>query len=211
MNISYTNQNERFYALNPEIDNANRMTFQHSGCTHFLIVSGPTETGMDISGLFERGVLDIPVEGGMTTWNGADLRLVTAPEYTFSGNSVQIERPALCYAVYGCIYSKADNMLRIYIPENKESSRLCIPFTLGYTLSPKMEVRGVFRKTKVFTGYYEIKVDYVDNYQDGTIYYSVGNYRYPIMKQMLGRVFYVKTQQEPSLGVSANEIRLERK
>lgn len=220
MVINYKNHDGYFYAKNPHIDAQRRLTFLNKNCTHYLIISGSIGDEMDI---LKNGVLDHISDISIFHNNGETLnvgrykvRFIKQSTYIAVGNYVQMDTKSSCHAVYGCIYSEAEDKLNIYIPEKADEAVVYIPLTVKYQIKRQMtEAKngflGLGRKEAKFTGIFILHIDDIQDYQNGCIYYSVNNFNYFISKNMLGRNIYVKadkSQAEPVLRSTNRSINL---
>lgn len=220
MIINCENLDGSFYAKNPHIDGQRRLTFFHKNCTHYLIVSGNIGDEMHIqkNGIWEQlATKDILQSSGESMSMGKyKVRLVKQSTYIAVGNYVQMDTGASCHAVYGCVLDASEEKLHLYIPEKIDESVVCIPLTVQYHIKPLMteEQRGflgIGRKKAAFAGFYILHIDKVQDYPDGCIYYTVGDYNYYITKEMLEKNIYIKADQnktEPVLRSANRSIRL---
>lgn len=224
MIINTENLDGYFYAKNPHIDGQRKLTFFSSNCTHYLIVSGDIGDDMDIrkNGVAEQiAKIDLLKNPGESLRVGKFwVRLVKQSTYIAVGHFIQVESKATCHAVYGCVAveSEPENKLQIYIPDKIEEAIACIPLTVTYKIRPHMteEKRGFLglgKKRTEFAGAYIVRIDHVQEYPDGCIYYTVGAYNYYITKEMLEKDIYIKaddSKAEPVLRSANRSISLVR-
>ena len=222
MIINYENHDGYFYAKNPHIDAQRRLTFSNRNCTHYLIISGAIGDEMNI---LKNGVLDHIAEINIFQNNGETLnigkykvRIIKQSTYIAVGNYVQMDTKSSCHSVYGCIFTEAEDKLSIYIPEKVEESIVYIPLTVKYQIKPqkteeKKGFLGIGKKEAEFTGIYILRIDDVQEYQNGCIYYTLNGFNYFISKEMLGKNIYVKADKsktEPALRSTNRSINLVR-
>ena len=204
MIINYENHDGYFYAKNPQIDAQRRLTFSYRNCTHYLIISGAIGDELNI---LKNGVLDHIAEINILQNNGETLnigkykvRIIKQSTYIAVGNHVQMDTKSSCHSVYGCVYAEAEDKLSIYIPKKVEESIVYIPVTVKYQIKPqkteeKKGFLGIGKKEAEFTGIFIIRIDDIQEYQDGCIYYTLNGFNYYITKEMLGKNIYVKADK----------------
>lgn len=225
MKINHTNPEGYFYAKNPQVDAQNRLTFNSNNCTHFVILSCLMEHDPDIlsDGVLEGlSAIDFAHNDGNPFEIGVyKVRIVKQTTYIAAGNYVKLESKMLGHAVavYGCVYVGAEDRLDLFIPDKVEESRTYIPYNVAYTVRKQMSegrkgFLGIGKTDPTFTGVYIIQIEPIQDYEDGTIYYTIDNYDYPITKEMLGKSVFVKAakdRSEPILRDSVKGINLVRK
>ena len=222
MIVNHENHDGYFYVKNPHIDAQRRLTFSSRNCTHYLIVSGTIGDEMDIrkNGVLERlpEIRAAQNSGDTFSIGKYRVRLVRQSTYIAAGNHVQMDTKSSCHSVYGCIFTEADDRLDICIPEKAEESVVYIPLKVKYQIRPqkteeKKGFLGIGRKEAEFSGYYVVRVDDIQEYQDGCIYYTLNGFTYYLSKEMLGKYIYIKadrSRSEPELCSASKSINLVR-
>ncbi len=220
MVINYKDHNNFFYAKLPKIDTQKRMTFQNKNCTHFLIISASVDDELDIlkNGMIERiSESDYdPDSADVKSIKQYKLRFVKQSSYVAIGNFVQMDDRSSAHSVYGCVYNKNEGVLNIFIPDKLEDSQVFVPYNVKYSVKrhmtePKSGFLGIGKKAAEFTGYYRVNIENLQDYQNGSIYYTVGSLNYFVTKEMLGKNIFIKAgrgNEEPAIKTTNKSITL---
>ena len=201
-----------FSIQRPSLYNTGYIAFSSRNCTHYLVISGVLENDWDIK---SNGILDKICDSiDLSCYdkkeievNSFKVRFVDHGTYVSGSNKLQVDPRLTCHIVYGCKYSVSDETLKVHIPENTEDSIVEVPLKISYSVNKVMTegkkgFLGIGKKTPEFTGIYKFSISEVQDYQDGWIYYRVGDFKYYITKEMLGRSIYIKANhngQPPEL------------
>ena len=205
-------ESKDFCVQRPSLYNTGYLSFSPRNCTHYLVISGVLENNWDIK---NSGILDKICDCvDPTSYNKKEIevnsfkvRLIDHGTYVSGSNKIQVDPRLTCHIVYGCKYVADEETLRVNMPESNEESIVEVPMKISYSVKKDMTegtkgFLGIGKKPPEFTGVYRFYISDVQDYKDGWIYYRVGDYKYYITKEMLGKNIYIKANlngQPPEL------------
>lgn len=198
------------YAMNPEIHNNGSgyaLTMQVGGCSHILIL----RSGIDSEEIrFDNSVLQealvkLAASGCLgDEWcsigtGGIEALLLNHVRYITDGNQLRLEERAARYAIAACIFDQSLNRCELNLPETNSRYIAVLSISVRFRVRPLVnKVRSGFGLLKKWndeeTPFYQVQIENVPGYEDGSIYYTFRDtpYRIPVTSTMLGKTFLVK-------------------
>lgn len=205
MNVSKETINESVYATALHVK-GDYIDWKAKGYDWIMLIQNPYDKEFEIDDVFidslsklKESELLYSDEG--VNCNGSVIRMI--PNGLMNSCEIPV-RPA-SYAIYAVKKDKNTDSLCIYIPKNDENK--CKVSTeikiLKNRFVPKKNIFSFFG-VKDETPKYEITIQRVFPYKDGSIYYFFqGNdrvtYKYPVTNDMLGKTFTVNDRASMKL------------
>ena len=119
-------------------------------------------------------------------------------------NGCTINGEPATYTVFACVFDRNTGSGKIYESQNDGMIKPCCDIQVQFHIDviKELEIKGLFRKHEVDTGFYSLNFPEVSygGYMDGDLFYCVAGLEVPITKEMFERrKVYVKTAEEPEV------------
>ncbi len=224
MRIATESTNSNVYVQSPSFDQQSRkISLMQKGCSHFMLIEADISDTTDIGGEAFRTALENAADSILLRdepmgLQGTSVRLcmITLQSYLQSGMKIPVNLATGIYTILGCLYRQAEDTLYVFFPQNLQYSQVIVKMEVKYSIEPYFieKIKFPFRKVQERTPYYCVHFDECRDYQEGSIYYTIGDSgpRYPITGAMMGRSVLIKSPDKiPEFGANTRGIVLIRK